>query len=104
MPGFSTDEHLTRYLLGKLQWPECTDVQIEALQDQMMRHVNEYGANFNTRCCILKTLLRSPRTGDYERHVVAMGTSLCDSCWTGATNDGQASKRALDINSLSNQV
>ena len=78
-------------------------MQVQALQDQMMRHISESKPCFSTRCRILKALLRPPRVGDFENHVSYVATSLCDSWWTGATDDSQASKRSLMVDSRSNR-
>ena len=60
-----------------------------------MRQVELHGASFGMKCNILKTLLRSPKVGDYERHVLNIANSLCSLWWTGANKGGQASERIL---------
>lgn len=60
-----------------------------------MRQVEVHGASFGIKCNILKTLLRSPKVGDYERHVLSIVNSLCASWWTGASKGSQASERIL---------
>lgn len=91
----ATEELHTRFLLTKMRSPERTTPEMDTLQDQLMNQVETHGANFNTRCSILKTLLRSPLVSNYGRYVASVANSLCDMWWTGASRDGQVRERFL---------
>ncbi len=87
--GCYIDNPFTRYLLCKIRDQNPSLLELEELEEQLMRHVEIHSTGFITRCKILKALLHSPRLKNHERHVSSIASSLCGSWWAGKSSDPQ---------------
>ena len=79
-------------ILLKIHSPENTFPEFERVQDHLMSKIEVDGRSLNTKCWAIKILLQSPRTVGYERHVSTISQSICDSWWSGGTQDGHVSE------------